>query len=233
MAKIALCLSGQPRSFEKGYEYHKRNLLDHHDVDVFIHTWECDGLEEYARLYNPVAMMVEKPLVGNFDQKYTNTPNAERHPPRFTVAMLHSIYKSCELKTTHELTDKFVYDWVVKSRSDYALNVVIPFDELDNTKLYIPNCRMVPERDFGNDQFAFGGSDVMNKRMSIYLNMNHFYEQGVQMIGEDMMKAQLHETGLHGDNLVYVNMNNPFPPGEYNGTWHSLIRDDTAAWKKK
>lgn len=233
MAKIALCLSGQPRSFEKGYEYHKRNLLDHYDVDVFIHAWESDGLEEYAKLYNPVAMMIEKSLVGNFDEQYTNTPNAERHPPRFTVAMLHSIYKSCELKTTHELISKTVYDWVIKSRSDYALNVVIPFNELDNTKLYIPNCRMVPERDFGNDQFAFGGSDVMNKRMSIYLNMNHFYEQGVQMIGEDMMKAQLHETGLHGDNLVYVNMNNPFPPGEYNGTWHSLIRDDTAAWKKK
>ena len=233
MAKIALCLSGQPRSFEEGYEYNKRNLLDHYDVDVFIHTWEFDGLEEYARLYDPIAMMVEKPLVGKFDEQYTNTPNAERHPPRFTVAMLHSIYKSCELKTTHELTDRFVYNWVVKSRSDYALNVVIPFDELDNTKLYIPNCRMVPERDFGNDQFAFGGSDVMNKRMSIYLNMNHFYEQNVQMIGEDMMKAQLHETGLHGDKLVYVNMNNPFPPGEYNGTWHSLIRNDTAAWKKK
>lgn len=233
MAKIALCLSGQPRSFKEGYEYHKRNLLDHYDVDVFIHTWEFDDLEEYARLYDPIAMMVEKPLVDNFDEQYTNTPNAERHPPRFTVAMLHSIYKSCELKTTHELTDRFVYDWVVKSRSDYALNVVIPFDELDNTKLYIPNCRMVPERDFGNDQFAFGGSDVMNKRMSIYLNMNHFYEQNVQMIGEDMMKAQLHETGLHGDKLVYVNMNNPFPPGEYNGTWHSLIRNDTAAWKKK
>ena len=40
--RIALCLSGQPRSFEKGYEYHKKNLLDHHDVDTFIHTWKCD-----------------------------------------------------------------------------------------------------------------------------------------------------------------------------------------------
>ncbi len=31
--KIALCFSGQARSFEKGYEYYKRNLLDHYDVD--------------------------------------------------------------------------------------------------------------------------------------------------------------------------------------------------------
>jgi hypothetical protein len=233
MAKIALCLSGQARSFQKGYEYHKKNLLDHYDVDVFIHAWDFEGIEEYAKLYNPVAFMVEKPLVGDFDQRYTNTPNAVKHPPRFTVSMLYSIYKSCELKTTHELTTGEVYDWVIKTRSDYALNVKIPFNELDNTKLYIPNCRMVPERDFGNDQFAFGNSETMNKRMSIYLNMNHFYDQGVQMIGEDMMKAQLHETGLHGEKLVYVNMNNPFPPGEYNGTWHSLIRDDTAEWKKK
>ena len=38
---------------------------------------------------------------------------------------------------------------------------------------------------------------------------------------------------LYGDYLEYVNMNNPFPPGEFNGTWHSLIRDDCGEWKKK
>jgi hypothetical protein len=93
MAKIALCLSGQARSFQKGYEYHKKNLLDHYDVDVFIHAWDFEDIEEYAKLYNPVAFMVENPLVGDFDQKYTNTPNAVKHPPRFTVSMLYSIYK--------------------------------------------------------------------------------------------------------------------------------------------
>ena len=38
--KIALCFSGEPRAFEKGYEYYKRNLLDLHDVDVYIHSWK-------------------------------------------------------------------------------------------------------------------------------------------------------------------------------------------------
>ena len=231
--KIALCLSGQARSFKQGYEYYKRNLLDHHDVDVFIHTWETEGLEELRQLYKPVKMVVEKPLVGDFDKKYTNTPNAQAHPPRFTVAMLYSIFQTMLHKTEQEMEKKFVYDWVIKSRTDYALNVEIPFADLDPTKLYIPNCRMVPERDFGNDQFAFGNSNVMNRRMSIYLNMEHYYDQGVQMIGEDMMRAHLHHHSLVGNNLVYVNMNNPFPPGQFNGTWHSLIRDDAAEWKKK
>lgn len=147
--------------------------------------------------------------------------------------MFYSIFKSCQLKVSQELTSGINYDWVIKSRSDYALNVKIPFEELDNTKIYIPNCRMVPERDFGNDQFAFGSSDVMNRSMSIYENLDHYYDQGVQMAGEDMMRAHLKNHNLIGENLVYVDMNNPFPPGEFNVTWHSLIRDDCSEWKKK
>jgi hypothetical protein len=124
------------------------------------------------------------------------------------------------------------YDWVIKARTDYALNVKIPFEELDNTKLYIPNCRMVPERDFGNDQFAFGSEETMFKYMSTYQNLDKYYEAGNQFIGEDMMRANLHEHGLIGEKLVYCNMNNPFPPGPHNGSWHSLIRDDYDQWAK-
>jgi hypothetical protein len=124
------------------------------------------------------------------------------------------------------------YDWVIRSRTDYALNVQIPFEELDNTKLYIPNCRMVPERDFGNDQFAFGSLNTMLKYMSTFDNIDKYYDAGAQFIGEDLMQANLHEYDLHGENLVYVNMNNPFPPGLHNGTWHSLIRDDYDKWTK-
>ena len=231
--KIALCLSGQPRSFEKGYEYHKKNLLDHYDVDTYIHTWKCDEAKDYIELYKPTGALVEEPLREDYDNRYINTPNIEKHPPRFTVSMLYSMHKSCELKVKTEIQNKKRYDWVIKSRPDYALNVVIPFKDLDSNKIYIPNCRMVPEKDFGNDQFAFGSSEVMNKRMTIYMNMNHHYDQGAQMIGEDMMRAQLRMYDLYGDYLEYVNMNNPFPPGEFNGTWHSLIRDDCAEWKKR
>jgi hypothetical protein len=230
--KIALCIAGQPRGFKTAHEFVKRNLLDQYDVDVFIHTWESEHLEEIAKLYNPVAMMVEKPLTEDFDSKYTNTPNAKKWPPRFTVSSYYSIYRSCELKTIEELNSKVKYDWVIRTRFDYALNTVIPFAKLDNTKLYIPNCRMVPTRDFGNDQFAFGSSDTMNGYMSTYLYLNHYYDQNVTMIGEDMCSANLKQHNLIGDKLVYVDMNNPFPPGPHNGTWHSLVREDYEQWAK-
>lgn len=230
--KIALCIAGQPRGFRTAYEYVKRNLLDIYDVDVFIHTWKNDHLVEIGQMYNPVSMRVEEPLTDDFDSLYTNTPNPQKWPPRFTVASYYSIYRSCELKTIEEVQSKKIYDWVIRSRFDYALNTVIPFEEMDNSKLYIPNCRMVPTRDFGNDQFAFSSSQNMNQYMSTYLYMNHYYDQGVQMIGEDMCSANLKYHGLVGDKLVYVNMNNPFPPGPHNGTWHSLVREDYDQWTK-
>ncbi len=223
--KIALCFSGQARSFEKGYEYYKRNLLDLYDVDVYIHTWNFQNKNELLKLYKPVASKIEEPPIGNYDAIYTNTPNAERHPPRFTYRMIYSAYECSKLI-------KGNYDWIIKSRTDYALNVVIPFNDLNSNKLYIPNCRMVPERDFGNDQFAFGSQKNMMKYMSTYLNIDKYYNNGNQFIGEDMMRANLHEHNLHGENLVYLNMNNPFPPGPRNGTWHSLIRDDIDQWTK-
>jgi hypothetical protein len=49
---------------------------------------------------------------------------------------------------------------------------------------------------------------------------------------EDFMSANWKRAGLVGEKLVYCNINHPFPPGEYNGTWHSLIREDFEKWLK-
>ena len=223
--KIALCFCGQARSFEKGYEYYKRNLLDHYDVDVYIHTWKFEGSDKYIDLYKPKNYKVEEPLTIDCDIIYTHTPNAAKWPPRFTYAALYSM-NECRKLVDGE------YDWVIKSRTDYAMNVSIPFHNLDNSKLYIPNCRMVPERDFGNDQFAFSSQQNMMKYMSVCNHIDEYYDKGTVYIGENMMQANLRKHGLCGENLVYVNMNNPFPPGKYNGTWHSLIRDDMNKWVK-
>lgn len=231
--KIAVCISGQPRAYAQGYEYMKRNLLDKYDCDIFIHTWhnKVYGTEDVISLYKPKMWNAERPFSpGAFDAKYTNTPNAKGWPPTATVSMFYSMFQSLTLKTNYEIMHN-KYDWIVKTRFDYAINGVIPFEQLDKIKLYIPNCRMTPMRDFGNDQFAFGSNMVMTDYMSTYLYMNQYYEAGCAMIGEDMMSANLHRHGLIGENLVYVDMKNPFPPGKYNGTPHSLIRDDMELWK--
>lgn len=233
--KIAVCISGQPRAYKQGYEYLKKNLLDHYECDIFIHTWKNGvySTDDVFDLYKPVKGVSEDyfefPEILN--RKYTHTPDAAKFPASSSTCAYYSLFRSCLYKIDHEVRTQ-QYDWVVKTRFDYALNARIPFEQLDPTKLYIPNCRMVPTRDFGNDQFAFGSSHVMNHYMSTYINMETYYNGGYQMNGEEMMMANLRYYGLVGDRLVYVDMKNPFPPGPYNGTPHSLIRDDMHLWKK-
>ena len=236
--KIALCLTGQPRMVEAGYEFHKQNILDGNDVKVFFHTWETEGnLHEKAiDLYQPSNWLIEKSL--NVDlSKYTNTPppspNWKVKDGRFaTHAQLYAIERCNSMKCIYEQEHEMTFDWVVRSRFDFAINAKIPFDELDNSKLYIPNCRMVPTRDFGNDQFAFSSSENMDDYSSAYHWIETFYHEGVQYMCEDFMSANWKRTGLVGEKLVYCNINHPFPPGPYNGTWHSLIREDFDHWQK-
>ena len=231
--RIALCLSGQPRSVKQGYEFVKRNILDGNDVTVFCQVWEADGAGDLD-LYKPEVMLMEKSL--NTDlSKYTNVPPPQpnwkvKDPARSTWNQLYAIEVANTLKSVYEQNENMKFDWVIRSRYDFAINVKIPFAELDNSKLYIPNCRQVPNRDFGNDQFAFSSSENMDKYADTYTHLDRFYDSGIQMMCEDMMSANWKEKGLVGENLVYCNINHPFPPGAYNGTWHSLIREDFEQW---
>lgn len=229
--KIALCLSGQPRSFEKGYQYYYENLLTKFDVDVFIHTWKRNEIEKIRLLYNPISILVEDVLSLDVDSKYTRTPNAKKWPPRFTVSSFYSIFRCCLLKIDHEIKTK-QYDWVVKTRFDFALPVVIPFDKLQKDTLYMPPCRTKAFGDWlGNDQFAIGDSYIMNAYMSTYLSMERYYNSGCEMIGEEMLRANIIQKDLQR-RITYIDMPEPFPPGPHNGTPHFLIRDDYEQWVK-
>lgn len=231
--KIALCLSGQPRSVKQGYEFVKKNILDGNDVTVFCQVWDADGAAD-VEIYKPEVVLLEKSLTTDLS-KYTNVPPPQpnwkvKDPARSTWNQLYAIKVANTLKSVYEQNENMKFDWVIRSRYDFAINVKIPFAELDNSKLYIPNCRQVPNRDFGNDQFAFSSSENMDKYADTFTHLDRFYDSGIQMMCEDMMSANWKEKGLVGENLVYCNINHPFPPGPYNGTWHSLIREDFEQW---
>ena len=160
--EIALCLSGQARCFDKVYEYVKRNLLDKHDVTVFCHVWDFPEVEKLKELYKPQNIIVEASIKPDLS-KYTRVPPPQpnwkvKDPALSTYAQFYSLNVANKLKMQYEKENKMTFDWVIRSRYDFALNVEIPFETLDNTKLYIPNCRRTSGRDFGNDQFAFSSS---------------------------------------------------------------------------
>lgn len=233
--KIALCLSGQARSFDKAFPFVKKNLLDKHDVTVFFHTWNTVDETEILKLYTNSQLWLTEPPQEPDLSKYTRVPPPQpnwkvKDPALSTWAQFYSLNKANTLKIKYEREFGMNFDWVIRSRFDFALNTEITFEDLDNSKLYIPNCRMTPDRDFGNDQFAFSSSRNMDKYCNVFNRIDEFYDVGVTMIGEDMMSMNWKTTGLTGENLEYCNMNHAFPPGPHNGTWHSLVREDFEKW---
>jgi len=142
-------------------------------------------------VYNPKKFELEQPMNPDLS-KYIRVPPPQpnwkvKNPALSTYAQFYSLMKANNLKREHEKEFKMTFDWVIRSRFDFALNTEIPFEELDNSKLYIPNCRMTPNRDFGNDQFAFSSSRNMDKYCNVFNRIDEFYDVGVTMIGEDMM----------------------------------------------
>jgi hypothetical protein len=232
--KIALCLAGQLRSVEKAYEYINRNLLSKHNVDVFMNFWtpkKEESKEKALELYKPLSWSSQDEFSDAYFSRFTKT--GERFwPPRNPYHSFYSVFQSSLLRKEYEIKNGFDYDFIVRTRFDYALNIVIPFEILDKNTIYIPSDRMTKEHDFGSDAFSLGSSKVMDKYCSTYLYLNDYYDNyNVPMIAEHMMSANLKRHGLVGDNLAYVNMNNPFPPNGYDSLPHSYIRDDLHEWK--
>jgi len=78
--KIALCLSGQPRVVDIGFQKLNQSILQNNDVDVFIHTWfdlenlntnsiipgreghtlDSQAIDKLVNYYQPKRIMVEK-----------------------------------------------------------------------------------------------------------------------------------------------------------------------------
>ena len=236
--KIALCISGQPRMWEKGFEYHYENIIKDNDVTVFLHSWEmpADQMQAISEKYNAYSFITSHNLTVDLS-KYTNTPppspNWKVKDGRMsTYAQLYAIKECMQTKRDYEKYTDMKFDWVVRSRFDFAINVRIPFEELDSSKLHIPNCRRTSNRDFGSDQFAFSSSDNMDKYADAYNYIDTLYASGVRYMMEDFMSANWKRNELVGNNLVYCDVNHPFPPGPYNGTWHSLLREDMEEWLK-
>ena len=88
------------------------------------------------------------------------------------------------------------------------------------------------EHTVGSDAFSVGSSSIIDKYCSTYLYMNDFYDRmNATMIGEDMLSCNLSKQCLTGDKLIYMNMNNPFPPNGYDSMWNSYLREDLHEWK--
>lgn len=222
--KIALCISGQPRSVEKGFEFYKKNLLDSYDVDVFVHTWFYDFYDYnyITKIYKPKKLKIESYLKSDLEKNIRYC--------RFNIySAFYSATQSYLLAREYEEQNDFKYDWIIKTRFDFALNKKFDFETLDSDKIYVPPST---SNQVVSDQFAFGSSSVMEKYFELFNNIDEFRERGIDIGGEIYITENLKKYGFWNDKTEILDLNPPFPPGRYDCMYNSLIRDEFEFWAK-
>jgi len=226
--KLALCLSGQPRSYKKAFEFISRNLLEKFDVDVFLHTWVGDPSKSFV--YDDICDLY-KPIIASYDYSLPSNVNAHMrvangsHPANFCTSMFYSINLANEYRVKHEVFGAFKYDYVIRSRFDFALNKVVDFGSMEKGKMYVPKDAEGPS--LLNDQFAIADSDTMNCYASTFLFLEQHYRNGVVLCGHEMLQQQLNKFSISVEKL---DLNHPFVDGNFNRGRHSLIRNDMPEW---
>tara|TARA_Y100000593_G_scaffold74585_1_gene137365 strand:- start:4620 stop:5369 length:750 start_codon:yes stop_codon:yes gene_type:complete len=215
--KIALCLSGQPRAYSKGYKDLKKYYLDVYDVDVFIHTWnedtyrgtpffpgdETDKVFEYDKghcynwlleQYNPKSILFDRQI--QFIEK-DFTGKQWRQSFNNSMSMWYSILKANELKINYEKQFNFKYDYVIRSRTDINFQLVLDdIESYNKDEITMHKWKTShPQVTYGyKDCFAIGGSDVMNIYSSLYnylvfyLNSDTNYRNSIG--GEDHIRNE-------------------------------------------
>ena len=173
--KIALCLSGHLRTYDKTYESLYEQLLNKHDCDVFVSTWKnlgnkfayhCaykDGADQgddivevdtIQKMYNPISIHMDdadtEEISGGLKKQYEGLATRNGAKMSQIMCMLYKIWDANELKAKHEDKNNFKYDVVVRCRFDVYLKRI-------NLEMAMERTQFIPGH-LGMNDFIFAGS---------------------------------------------------------------------------
>jgi hypothetical protein len=141
--KIALCLYGKVGNNTKyalapptmdlanlGFDHWKKNLINHNDVDVFLHCWDKQFKEEIIKMYQPKGYIFQEQI--NFGKGLTTRQFAIK-------SSWYSRKRSVYIMSKYEEKYSFEYDAVILCRFDAALmrEINIKEEKLNMEKFYV------------------------------------------------------------------------------------------------
>lgn len=214
--KIALCLSGHLRNFERAYPTLYFYLLKDYDVDIFIHTWDKLGfscafktdntlndtstkLAEAEKLYKPKSIIVEsvdfvEELKRQGDEYAPHLKNEPKHVGHM-ASMFYKIYACNELKNKYQRESGIEYDCVVRCRPDllFQNKVTIPTEKKAGV-IWTPRALSSP--DWYNDQFAVGAPNDMDLYSSVFFDIPEYFRARMEFYPEKFLVWALQKKKL-------------------------------------
>ncbi len=206
--KIAICLSGQPRFLDIGFHFLQRYLINpniQHEIDFFIHSWydsdevgnffdsaqesqksmvgkiSVDSDKLLINYYKPKKFIIEPQK--NFDKYTKKLKTSTNAKQNILCSLFYSMYMANNLKKDYEIQNNFIYDIVLRTRTDIVYFNEIIFDNYINNlnNISVPKKYFLDQESFNNknkpmpDIFAFSNSRNMDIFCSVYpefLNLN-------------------------------------------------------------
>ena len=196
-SRIALCLSGQLRTFKECFSYLEENIIkcnpqfDFDLIGYFNSPNDVPYLKDYPFELVTVEPDVPCPNMLYQDNKYTiNFPS--RATPTFF--QMYAMQQSNLLRKKLELKKEIEYDFVAKIRPDFKFLNEVDLSNIVKNKIYIP----VENDHFGfNDRFAIGDRNLMD----LYLDRVNFYLTPHPEIPN-------YTTHTESNLKIYLNLNN-------------------------
>lgn len=206
--RIAVCLSGQPRFLDNGYQQIFEKIISkYNDVDFFIHTWwnddelnakganrnytfKSDTLKLIMNYYKPRLILNEPQM----DFNIYNDVDYETINPISPYSMFYSLKISNELKSFYENKNNFKYDVVIRCRFDILINKFdIDLSDMDLSYIYTDTVG----NGFPNDQLAISSSENMDYYCSLYDRIDTYYNEGIRnFVGERLLRHHLKDSKL-------------------------------------
>lgn len=198
--KVAVCISGQLRTYEKCYDNLRKYILEPLKADVFIQIWDTVGASHkelpsnayqdkvnentILDMYKPKKLVIESQPKNAHDNLYgKKVPDILKkiEPLHYksALSMFYQIKKCNDLAITYSREHKFQYDIIVRVRPDTMFLEKIPENLIKKT-IQTPN--MVYYADYAIDtryqvcdKFAFGGEKGMIKYTSVWDKIEEYW----------------------------------------------------------
>ena len=214
--KVAVCLSGHLRTYDKCIHSLMSHIVYPLKADTFIHTWGYIGnpystkgsidhrhmraltdvdKSKVIKLYKPKKIIIEPGTVSPMPEKDKQFLNQFTGP---MYDMFYSIKKSNDLKIEYENENHFKYDVVIRARFDQKFNRSLDLKKLDIThnNIFVPNFGSWFQEGI-NDQFAVGSSYAIDVYSTYYDNVVNLFEYlGKSCAVEEALKMHLNNNNI-------------------------------------
>jgi len=225
--RVALCISGQMRTYLDCIDSVYKHIMTKCNPDVFIHTWESTGGCEYIgekesdilvletelkKIYNAKVVVVEK-----FKDSYFDEIGGVKIPPilkeleyehaKTFLPMLYKMKKCDQLRQHYEEDNSFKYDFVIRIRPDLKLTSNIPEYVFENRNiLWTRDCDSFRI----NDQYLIASSEIMDKFMSLWEKLEEYWEDplGSSYFTTHKLGNRLFYFHLKEHNIQFLNFDN-------------------------